>query len=65
MILAAVGFMLGGYYAIYLLTQLDVVWLVSTTFDRLMVQIWPLLVLAAFLADDQPDAQPSHGALEL
>ena len=54
--LTAVGIMLVGYYGIYLLTQLDVEWLVSTTFDRLMVQIWPVLVLAAFLTDDEPDA---------
>ena len=62
--LTAVGIMLVGYYGIYLLTQLDVEWLVSTTFDRLMVQIWPVLVLAAFLTDDEPDAGRSHGALD-
>ena len=62
--LAAVGFMLVGYYGIYLLVQMDAEWLVSTTFDRLVVQIWPSLVLAAFLTDDGPDAGPPHGALD-
>ncbi len=63
-ILAIVGLMLAGYYGIYLLTQLDVEWLVSTTFDRLMVQIWPSLVLAAFLTDDGPDAGRPRGVLD-
>ena len=62
--LAVVGFMLVGYYGIYLLTQVDVEWLVSTTFDRLMVQVWPSLVLAAFLTDDGPDASRPHGAID-
>ena len=51
--LAVVGLMLVGYYGVYLLAQTDAEWLVSTTFDRLMVQIWPSLVLAAFLTDDR------------
>ncbi|MCH8242340.1 MAG: hypothetical protein IH897_06990, partial [Planctomycetes bacterium] len=55
-VLAAVGFMLVGYYVVYLLTPLDVEWLVSTTFDRVIVQIWPSLVLAGFLTDDGPNA---------
>ena len=62
--LAAVGVMLVGYYAIYLLTQLDVEWLVSTTFDRLMVQIWPSLVLAAFFTDAGPGASRPHVVLD-
>lgn len=55
-VLAAVGFMLVGYYVVYLLTPLDVEWLISTTFDRVIVQIWPSLVLAGFLTDDGPNA---------
>jgi hypothetical protein len=53
-ILGVVGVMVTSYYGIYLLTSLDVDWLVMTTFDRLMVQIWPALVLAVFLTDDEP-----------
>ena len=59
-----VGVMLVGYYAIYLLTHLDVEFLVSTTFDRLMVQIWPSLVLAAFFTDAGPGAGRPHGVLD-
>ena len=62
-VLAAVGFMLVSYYVVYLLTPLDVEFLVSTTFDRLIVQIWPSLVLAAFLTDDGPDRGRSPGAV--
>lgn len=39
--------MLAGYSVVYLLTPFDVVWLISTTFDRLTLQVWPVLVLAA------------------
>ena len=59
-ILGVVGVMVTSYYGIYLLTSLDVEWLVMTTFDRLMVQIWPALVLAACLTDDEP--APAHAA---
>jgi hypothetical protein len=57
-ILGVLGLMVASYYGIYLLTSVDVEWLVMTTFDRLMVQIWPALVLAAFLTDDDPT--PAH-----
>ena len=40
--------MLAGYYAVYLLTSLDVAWLIATTFNRLLTQLWPSLVLATF-----------------
>jgi hypothetical protein len=53
-ILAVIGAMFAGYYGIYLLTSMDIEWLVMTTFDRLLVQIWPALVLAVFLIDDEP-----------
>lgn len=44
--------MLAGDYAMYLLTEVDVLWLIATTFDRLVLQVWPSLVLAAFLVGD-------------
>ena len=53
-IIGVVGVMFVSYYGIYLLTSMDIEWLVMTTFDRLLVQIWPALVLAAFLTDDEP-----------
>lgn len=42
--------MLAGTYTVYLLTSLDVRWLVATTFSRILAQIWPSLVLVAFLS---------------
>jgi hypothetical protein len=53
-ILGVIGIMFTGYYGIYLLTSMEIEWLVMTTFDRLLVQVWPALVLAAFLTDDEP-----------
>jgi acyl dehydratase len=39
--------MVAGYLTVYMLTPLDIAWLVQTTFDRLILQIWPLMVVAA------------------
>lgn len=41
--------MMGGYYGIYMATSLDASWLIATTFHRLLSQLWPSLVLFAFL----------------
>ena len=43
----AVALLLAGYYGVFVTTAVDPVLLVSTTADRLLVQIWPTLVLAA------------------
>jgi hypothetical protein len=45
---AALALMLVGYYVVWLMSPLDTAWLVSTTFDRLMIQLWPAFVVAAF-----------------
>ena len=45
---AAIALMLAGYYAVYLVSPLEIVWLVDTTVGRLLAQLWPALVLAAF-----------------
>ncbi len=52
--LAAVAVMGASYYAIWLVSPLDRVWLIATTFERLAGQIWPSLVLIAFAAGDAP-----------
>ena len=62
-ILGVIGVMFAGYYGIYLLTSMDIEWLVMTTFDRLLVQIWPALVLAAFLIDDEPTQADATAAV--
>lgn len=40
--------MMAAYYAVWTVTPLEPVWLVGQTFDRLLVQLWPSLVLVAF-----------------
>ena len=47
-VVAIVALMMAGYYAMWLLSPLDTVWLITTTFDRLLLQLWPAIVLAAF-----------------
>jgi len=48
--LAVVGLMFVTYYTVYLTTPFDLTWHVSTSFDRLLAQLWPPLVLAVFRA---------------
>ena len=46
-----VALMMVGYYAVWLVSPLDTVWLVGTSFDRVLIQMWPPIVLAAFSAE--------------
>jgi hypothetical protein len=39
--------MMVGYYVVYLVSPVDLPWLVATTFERLTMQVWPLLAVAA------------------
>ena len=59
-VLVALGVMFAAYYAIWILSPLDTSWLVSTTFDRLLIQLWPSLVLTAFSAGAA--AEPSSAS---
>ncbi len=44
-----------GYYALYLVTPSDLSWHLTTSADRLLIQLWPSLVFAAlFLTRDSP-----------
>ena len=45
---ATVGIMFAGYYATWVLSPLDIVWLIGTSFDRLLIQLWPSMVLVVF-----------------
>lgn len=49
-VLLVVVAMFAGYYAMWVVSPLDTPWLVNTTFDRLLMQLWPSLVLVAFSA---------------
>jgi hypothetical protein len=51
LMLAVVALMFAVYYTVYLTTPFDLTWHISTSVDRLLAQLWPLLVLTAFLTD--------------
>lgn len=52
---------LSGYYATYLVTPYELGWHLSTSADRLIVQLWPLAVLAIFLAMRSPEEALAAG----
>jgi len=39
-----------GYLLIYVLRPLDLAWLLETSMDRLMLQLWPSIIFVVFLA---------------
>ena len=45
---AVVVVMFTGYYVSWLVSPLETQWLVGTSFDRLLIQLWPLMVIASF-----------------
>lgn len=47
---ASLVLMLGGYYGVYLMTPHDLGWHLATSLDRLVIQVWPLAVLATFVS---------------
>jgi hypothetical protein len=48
MMAAVVALMFVSYCLAYLTTPFDLTWHVTTSFDRLLVQVWPSLVLTVF-----------------
>lgn len=48
LLMCVVLLMLAGYHTAYVLSPFDLPWHVSTSADRLLTQLWPALVLAAF-----------------
>ena len=50
------GAMLIGYFLVYMTTPHDLAWHVHTSIDRLLIQLWPSLLLAAFLYLGDPTA---------
>ena len=62
-ILAAVGLTLAGEFAIYVALPGDASWQVQTSFERLLLQLWPSVLLAFFIAANTPQLyQPSKAA---
>jgi hypothetical protein len=51
----ALVLMLAVYFAVYVVTPHDLTWHVSTTLDRLLVQIAPLAILTLLLVAASPD----------
>jgi len=56
MLLVLLGLMLAGYYGVYLLTPQDLAWHLNTSLVRLLLQLWPLAILAWALAVPELDA---------
>ncbi len=44
-----------GYFLIYLLRDQDLLWLLDTSADRLLVQLWPAVVFIVMLSARLPD----------
>ena len=47
--------LLAGYFVVYLTSSNDLNWYLSTSLNRLFVQLWPLMLLTAFLALRRPE----------
>lgn len=52
--LIAILFTTAGYFMIYLLRPLDLRWLLDTSGDRLLLQLWPAIVFVIFLGCRAP-----------
>jgi len=53
-ILVALGLTLAGEFAIYVALPGDASWQVQTSFERLLLQLWPSGLLAFFIAANTP-----------
>jgi hypothetical protein len=56
----AVLLMLAGYYAVYLLTPFDLAWHLDSSLVRLLLQLWPMALLAWGLAVPKTPASPGR-----
>jgi hypothetical protein len=56
MLAVVIALMLAGYYVVYLLTPQDLQWHLNTSLVRLLLQLWPLAILAWSLAVPDFDA---------
>jgi hypothetical protein len=50
---AALALTLAGYFAIYLITPLDIYWHLRFSLDRLFLQVWPSAIFLVFLSIDE------------
>jgi hypothetical protein len=48
--------MLAGYFGIFVITSADLTWHLSTALNRLIVQVWPLLILTVLVSLRTPES---------
>jgi len=53
----ALAFTSVGYFFIYVLRPLDLAWLLETSMDRLILQLWPSIIFVVFLATRTPERE--------
>jgi hypothetical protein len=46
-LMCVVAAMVASYYLVWMLSPMETVWLIGGTFDRLLAQVWPTLVIVA------------------
>lgn len=51
---ALAALLLLGYFGVYIITNNDLTWQLQTSLNRVLVQVWPALVLAAFVSLRRP-----------
>jgi hypothetical protein len=54
----ALIFTAAGYCMIYAVRSLDLSWLLDSSLDRLLVQLWPAIVFLVFLAAKTVEREP-------
>lgn len=58
------GFMAAGYFAIYLIAPLPLDWLLASSLNRLLIQLWPSVLFVVFLQARTPEeTYSSSGAI--
>jgi len=58
---SVLGLMFAGYMVTYVVTPRDLPWHLLTSLDRLLVQLWPILVFAYFLTVATPEEAVARG----
>jgi len=59
---AILTMMVGGYFAVYVITPRDLAWHLSSSMTRLAAQLWPSLILLIFLASRSVDGAAESGS---
>ena len=49
-----------GYFFIYVLRSLDLAWLLESSMDRLILQLWPSIIFVVFLASRTPEREATN-----